>query len=377
MNNTRHHSDVPFNAEFGWNQMSLLLDQRLPVKSSPAQRISSRLVRSLSLVSALLILSFQLNVPGIPRRFYSAENQVAFTNPTQVGNFSKPILAVVKQLPKTTVYPDILSHPAKQLDLFKGESLVTGEDILAAKIPLDGLMLQPCSALKYTRQIELSPQAAINQQNATTVNKKRQWQLSVGLAQNINMHGGQKIAPSPFADVTYQLSPRVFLSTGVQPYSRVINTANGVSKSGVVNDPQNVISNYSEQTSFKNLAYTDVPVFAGLDLSKQLAVQAGVQASFLVSKTRTTETVFYDNQRNPLPVVGNPPATTAAAPSPEVHEVNLRKVDMRFVAGIRYSLGKTAISLDYQQGFQSLLNGPQVSRAKNRLLSVKLLVTLK
>jgi hypothetical protein len=51
--------------------------------------------------------------------------------------------------------------------------------------------------------------------------------------------------------------------------------------------------------------------------------------------------------------------------------VEPRKLDMRYVAGINYDMKKISLGLQYQAGVNSILKGDAVSNDKNKMITLK------
>jgi hypothetical protein len=66
----------------------------------------------------------------------------------------------------------------------------------------------------------------------------------------------------------------------------------------------------------------------------------------------------------------------AASPPPQV-ATTPANVDYRLIGGVRYTMGKTSLSLNYQHGVTPLLAGKTAGNNRNQLLTVKVLYKLK
>ena len=205
------------------------------------------------------------------------------------------------------------------------------------------------------------------------------WQYSVGAGVNFSLSkGSQALQPYPFATAQYNLSPTVFLSGSVALFSPVATSTSGIRKTVYLNDTTSNVSRYNETLNFKRLHYADVTVQAGLRLSKKISVSAGIQASKLLSaKSYTTlEPYDFNSDRVALTNVDTFVPTPSAAPVYS-KQVDARKLDIRYVAGVNYDLNKLTIGLQYQGGLKPLLTGDAVKGDKAQLVTLKLAYRLK
>jgi hypothetical protein len=70
------------------------------------------------------------------------------------------------------------------------------------------------------------------------------------------------------------------------------------------------------------------------------------------------------------------PATTAA-PGQQDYNVELRKLDYRAIAGLRYTINKAVIGLTYQHGLKPVGKGVYTSTDRNHQVAVSLLWKIK
>lgn len=196
------------------------------------------------------------------------------------------------------------------------------------------------------------------------------WNISAGLAMNAMMGEKQSLRPYPAAEIRYNISDRFYVSAGLAPGSPLAVSSRGIDKRVYLNDTSNNVNFYNNVKHYSRLTYADVPLMAGVKISKKINIQAGVQASVLMHTKTTSAIEQYDFQMvmsNGLPAN----LITAAPPvSEEKYKVSARKIDYRFVAGVQYDIGKASLNLNYQHASRTALKGNQVSSKRNELISL-------
>jgi hypothetical protein len=141
--------------------------------------------------------------------------------------------------------------------------------------------------------------------------------LNAGLAENISLSNTlQALHPYPFAALQYQFAPRLFAAAFAALFSPVGSNANGITKTAYLNDTSADVSRYNEKLNYKKLSYADVSLTAGIKLTRQISMQAGVQFSRLLNAKTNTSLDPYDFDSNRIFVtdVGTLAPTPSAAP---------------------------------------------------------------
>lgn len=201
------------------------------------------------------------------------------------------------------------------------------------------------------------------------------WQFYAGAAVNISLNNSfQSLHPYPFAEIKYQFAPTLFVGASVAFFSPVGSKANGIKKTVYVNDTSYNLSNYNETLNYKRLTYADVALTGGIQISKQISVHGGLQLSRLLGSKIETTLDPYDFNMNRLTVTGQDvstlPTTPSAAPVYN-NRIDVKKFDIRYVAGINYELKKFSVGLQYQGGIKPVLTGDAVTADKNKMITLK------
>ena len=391
-----HNSDEIFaSPQYGWEQMQLLLEKNLPQKS---ERKLYPYIVAASLVSIFLLSS--LVISNIGRMTSNHKNYrvdiAASTTITQ-----SPLRTAQVQ-----IFPSNqgLSHSINNNGVEKSrpsKGLAGKKDLVHSSWYLPALAKAEMQRLSHSRVISIPSSGELRKRNMATdsmkdllsklsdgntadraSNKKAKnqhstWGLSAGLAMNAVIGQKQYLQPYPAAELRYNISGKFFLSMGVALGSPVNTESQGTKKRVYLNDTSNNVYFYNSVKQYSRLHYADIPLMAGMQVNKKLAIRAGVQASVLLKTQTTTVVEPYDFQLRPASIQATNLAAGAAAGSQHAYKVEARKIDYRLVTGIQYSLRKTSFHLNYQYSPGSILTGNNVSDNKNQLLSLGVQIKIK
>jgi hypothetical protein len=129
----------------------------------------------------------------------------------------------------------------------------------------------PVTALaSFSNQLN-SPDTIINPDNKPPHNMP--WGLSAVLAINVVEGKQQNLQPYPTAEVKYNLNFSFFIAAGLSLLSPKPGTVSGITKTVYVNDTVNNISLNNEVVSYDRLRYADIPLTAGVNVTKKLMFQ--------------------------------------------------------------------------------------------------------
>ena len=404
----------PISAEAGWNNMRQMLDAEMPVSSKGRKHRFAFWISAALVGVSLIFLSTRLynnnqqglsltqnNKPVIENKEATTENNIvntqqdkAVTEIEQSTNNSKPDNLVTKQngvalkhntVPFTTAKS--LANNDKQQTLATinnhqpynepfninnvNSAAVTNNTVEENTAIKNGVAVNEES--KESKETTATTADAKKKKNAETNVKPGSWQINAGAAMNFSLSNTLKgLQPFPFAEVKYNVTPKFFVSGSVALLSPVASKASGVKKTVYVNDTSVDVSRYNEKLNFKTLTYADVALTAGINLSKRFSVNAGLQASRLITTKQYTSLDPYDfasNRVNVVDIAGISP-NPSAAPVYN-NQVDARKLDLRYVAGINYNINKLSFSLQYQGSTKPILKGESVSNTKNQLINLR------
>ncbi|WP_153798659.1 hypothetical protein [Foetidibacter luteolus] len=208
------------------------------------------------------------------------------------------------------------------------------------------------------------------------------WNLLAGVGLNMTTTGNpQNVQPYPAVAAKYNVSKRLYASAGLAAFSPSGIQAEGTGPSYYVDDRANNVLKYDEVVSYKNFRYVDVPLMLGVKLTDKLAVEGGVQVSWLMSKTEAISTIPYDYNLNRMAITYNPTeANTMLGPSiatPTGNDAKVNQRDLRYVAGLQYSFNKINVGLQYQQGNRAAVTGTNINSKKTGLVSLRVGFTIK
>jgi hypothetical protein len=376
-------NELPISSSTGWMQMESLLNKNLPVKKRPAG-----IGLLISCLPALLCSFFTFSFLQLNNKFFHAtvvnNIPVAFQKPVANllslpgYNDNQHVLNTHALAKKTnakfaldyTIY-SLLPVKNKSADDMPGR--MNNENFIKY-IPEKKAAIKIDVNLPAGFNNQLNFSADNNRQNKNP--DKKSWEFSAGIGMNITEGKHQNLQPYPVAEFKYNVSARFFIAAGMSFLSPKAGNIAGISKTVYVNDTVSNISLYNEVIAYDRLRYVDVPVSAGVNISKKITFQAGVQASVLISKQQKKSLEPYDFQmRNiDLPYVA-PPIAMAANPQQEF-KVQMPNIDYRFIAGVKYKFNRTTAGVFYQQGLQSSKES-NISKTGNRLFTLNLLYQIK
>jgi hypothetical protein len=385
-------NDLPFSPGEGWRQMELLLDKTLPVSHKKTGRNLLLSCVPAFLLSTIFLFSFlrldtALFNPGLNNNSIVFDEKisgtVSFSPQRNIGShYSKPTKMGVNSVTEKEIFllqkfRSINESSPGQNELSPVHVVGDIEKIGIENLVKSGSEKQLAVVSQKTESFRFNPTAS----NASTGNKKdrdkMRWNISAGVGINLMPGDQQNLKPYPVAEMKYHLSSRFFIAAGASIFSPAPGKVSGTNKTVYVNDTINNISLYNEVTTYHHFHYADIPVSFGMNVSKKLSVQSGLQVSFLQHKKSTKILQPYDFQMNNIPLPPNTTTFVAAANPQQEFNVQVRNVDYRFIAGIRYQLKRISTGLFYQQALQptgSLYNN---NKTTNQFISLNLLYQIK
>jgi hypothetical protein len=384
MNRDLYHSNqLPISANEGWQQMQLLLNKQLPVqKQFTGTKKILVYTAILLLCSGSMFISLPLNAPllfSVIRVGHDAVPAMvnSHINFLQAKNYSKKNADTLHFFKPLT--GNILTHPNL---VVAAEILLPGSDKLSAM----NAIINPLSTAKEdentatfrqpvnTPDTTVTPAATGTPATAEVEKRKAKskpfWSLLAGISINAVVGTHQNLQPYPMVVARYHINKQLYVAATVTAYSPVASNVSGVTKTVYANDTANNVQLYKETTTHNTLYYADIPLTAGISISKKVAVQAGVQLSVLLNKKTTTTLAPYDFLINGISSAIIPQSAFAGRQTET--PLSVRKIDYRFVTGVRYTINKTVFGLDYQQSLQPAGKGSGTTCNKVIALSVVL-----
>lgn len=387
MNKDLHkHNEPLISAEDGWKQMQQLLDENLPLKLIKRNRFTQYLVAS-SILIMLMLPSLQLDENSL------IKSSVSTTRNTlgKIDNKNQTAISL-HNLNNATVQDLVFFNVASIKKKRTNPSLRNDENhIINIRAKTVSAVTVRAIEEKTTTIIDYNPVKRIDSFTTRTIHsentqsdkknrislQKKSWTFSAGVAANLPIaNNAINVRPNPVFELKYNFTPRFYFSTGISPYTFVNNSTGAISKAVYLNDTVNNISMDKETTLYDHFHYLDIPVSLGVNVTKRIALQAGLQVSFLLNNKEKKVLEGYDFLMNRLTV----PATLVMSLVPDAtteYDVKVKNIDYRILAGIRYNLNKASLGLTYQQGLTSILTNSSGSSSKNNLVSLDLLVKIK
>ncbi|MFT3683031.1 MAG: hypothetical protein QM791_22415 [Ferruginibacter sp.] len=378
------NNQLAFSPGEGWAQMEAMLNKSLPVNKKNSWRLWLLHCIPCILLSLIFMLSsLQLDVNKQSKKIESNELAVAAVTPA--GNhiavsLNKNYLVTKRSLlpsintnkPFITITGNTEIEPVTSITIAAIKRLPAGDyientitSIIKNKSKASGIKSTPANT-KADLHTAITP--------GKKDRYKKHWELAAGVAVNLPVEKQQGLQPYPTAEIKYNLSPNVFIAGGISLFSTATGNVSGISKTLYVNDTVNNIRLYNEEVNYSHFRYADIPVSVGFNISRSFALQAGLQASVLLSKTKSKSLKPYDFQMNDVNAPLNPAVTARAE---QEFNIQVRNMDYRFIGGIKYKVNKLTAGLFYQQGLQSPGAGINTSAERNNFFTVNLLYRIK
>lgn len=338
--------DLPITAATGWAEMHSLLNKEMPVRRFKRRFVLFSLVPIAAMLLILMVVSLKLNHEYYLANFYhQTGNEKSIVN-----TIRKEISESFHQFSKKTT--NQLKKPAEVNNkvIAANQTVSLDKTDSSTSYLFSRLIALPEKSKTIFRQASIiNP---INNPGAPMKPSFKKWSINAGAAINIATTSNQNFQPYPFVSVKYHLSEKLFLSSGLAIFSPAPGSVSGVSKISPVNDVISNTSQYDEITHYRHLKYADVPVTLGMQLNKNISVQAGIQSSLLLSKQTSKEKIAYDFQMNRIEVSAMNPVYAPAAMPEKLYDVKMPTMDYRVISGINYQINKTAISVYYQHSLR-------------------------
>ncbi len=376
--------------EKGWDKMMLLLEKELPVHTEGRCRNPNiSLLIAASIISILLLNTLVLNRSDI---FISLEETPLKTakdiSNIVYHNMQKDQLNTLQKSASTS---NNRSHSPKRL--FPPEtSVILSEDaapaLKYAAQTFKHLARNSKSIDKSFRDIAALPPIAqllpmdsqyFDSSFKLKNNRNNHWQLYAGLAVNSSLGKAQNFRPYPTATLQYNVTEKLFLALGLSVGSPAATRHLGVTNTSLVNDTVNNTRLFQNIKQYQNAFYTDLSLVAGFKLNKKISLQAGLQASILLTTKTKAFTEVYDFEMRLVTQTNNATwqGSTIAPSTAADNNVGLRKIDFRFTSGIRYNLKQASVALNYQHSLQPVLLGEAASKNINNLVSLNMQYKIK
>lgn len=376
--------DLPVSSGAGWLEMKAMLDSRMPVKKRSARPGTMRFVLFTSIVAVFLFSSLHLGEDLLV--FQSRENNLAVSPATSTGN----ILFVpaggdghvskyrsADAMHEKGIHAVLAGSNESDFAVSGTSSQNRVIEKIPAQVELNDISINKARGRVIKNMIlknrtEFSMTTTPNRGGLQT----KPWQFAAGIGMNSAAGKKQYLQPYPVAEMKYHLNTRFYIAAGLAVFSPAPAAVSGVTKTVYVNDTANNIRLYNEVINYDRLRYADLPLSVGVNISKKISFQAGFQASLLLSKNSKQIKQPYDFQMNNINFPVDSPAGMAANPQQNFN-VQVRKMDYRFVAGIKYHQGKMIAGLAYQYGLNSPGTGMNASGERNQFFTLNLLYNIK
>ncbi|MES2848263.1 MAG: hypothetical protein V4685_04370 [Bacteroidota bacterium] len=383
LNDQDIYDELPFSIEEGWTEMQALLNKKLPVKKNTARGLLLSFLPSSFLFAILLFSSLQLSKDSLPLRFTINELHTPSTI-VDISSFA-PVNEkhpAINKLNRNSIIAKnkIVDDGSKSETSVEFDPAATVD--VNERIHIKNIIQHSHKNKNRSNIIDITPvKTETNFPMIMVPGKKNKpvkpWELSAGIGVNMAAGKHQNLQPYPVAEIKYNLDHRLFVAAGLSLFSPAPGNVSGVHKTTYVNDTLNNFRLYNETVIYEQLRYADVPLFLGVNIYKKILVQAGVQASFLLSRSEKRTVQPYDFQMNNIDRADNLPLVGLAANPHETFDVRVRNIDYRFITGVKYKHNKMTAGLFYQHGLQSTGMGNINGKSNNQLFTMNLLYQIR
>jgi hypothetical protein len=377
-------------ADEGWKQMQQLLDAYLPKHQTKFARRYFFYILCTILFGILIISSLPLQDHAI---------QINFNSKITTGDVTADIVRSEENLQAHKKHKKLISGRQQiNIEIYGAEKVQTDQmknkianypdTFFKQLLPDVAFIKQNSKDIPIATSIKVIDTTVKNTATVTTIettnNKKKYaavktWQLKAGFGMNISLNADrQALQPYPTGEIKYQFSKKFYVASGFNLFSPVTTNASTIKETVFVNDTASNVSIYKKRLNYKRLRYIDLPVIAGLNINKHFSLQGGIQISKLMSHSDALTLEPYDFQMNRIDGVDIRTLAMAPAAAPIIENpFNVRKTDLRYMAGITFDVQKMSVALQYQVTTKPILKGNAVSLGKNNLLSLKVSYRLK
>lgn len=381
------NDELPFSPGAGWLEMKALLDSNLPVKKSTITPAITRCMIAAMMLLMAVFSSLHLGgglstfhpdanrSTGLPGSSIAAVSIATGSNDhsisTQKNNYTTPV-TIDRAL--------LISNEDNRF-----ENALETDTLSISRLTEQGIIQHRFNDSAESRKgASIINRISLNSQryfSMTTTLKDRpqqagSWEVAAGIGMNVAAGKQQHLQPYPVAEVKYNLNKRFYVAAGLAVFSPAPATVAGVTKTVYVNDTANNIRLYNDMVNYSHLRYVDLPLSVGVNIGRKISLQTGLQASFLLSRRSKKTEQAYGFQVNNAGFPVEPPVAIMAN-AEQNFNVQLRNIDYRFVAGIKYKQGRMLTGFTYQQGLQLLAKGMNSSKERNQFFSVSLLYQIK
>lgn len=395
MNRQLHNSDEVFiSAQQGWEHMQLLLDKKLPVKNEKRTgKFYFKMMAAASLVTMFLMSTLVLNNPAFINLVNKKATIEGINKSRAVTSNLQPDGSRVYSMNapgEETAIRSIIKKGRTSVPVILSESDGLSFRKIAFPEITEQIVYPPIKTIPKENVITKTAMAALPKDNINSDSagpsettprhlQKRMWNFSAGLAMNVMTGQRQNFTPYPAAVLRYNFSKRLFVSVGLTAGSHVSGEYRGVKKTTYVNDMVNNVQFYNTVNQYYDFSYADIPLLTGVNISKNISLQAGVQASVLLHTKTKAIIEQYDFQMRLAGSGTNGFVNgTAVSPVSETdYRVEARKMDYRITSGIKYSINKFAFNIMYQHALQPVLTGNFTSGNKHKLVTLNMQFNIK
>ena len=348
-----YNNELPISSAAGWMQMESLLDKNLPVKKRTTSiRLFISCLPALLLCSVFVFSSLQLD-SNLLKIIIADNAKTTLENKNNIDlNYNNHKYLAGR---KKKQFSNLISDNKEDFRIPIKDQFSAADILVIEKISHHDF-IKYLPEKKTGINIPVIAQSSLNNRinppNKIDLNKKH-WEFSAGVGLNIAENKHQNLQPYPTAELKYNLNAEVFISAGLSLLSPRAGSFSGVNKTVFINDTVSNISLYNEVVSYNHLRYVDVPISIGVNITKRLTFQTGVQLSVLASRQQKKSLQPFDFQMNTTTLPVTPTFAGAAANPQQEFTVKMPGMDYRFVSGIKYKFNRTAAGLFYQHGLQS------------------------
>jgi hypothetical protein len=403
MNKYLRNTHLDLDSHTGWEQMQLLLDKNLPIKSKyTKKRFCYQSVITTTFLVLLLMSGLVLNneesIKAPDKSFFTGrifsdrtydkhfvidadvepgKNEKVFlrlkkknlqTNHCVLDNQSKNSTSLSEKISWSTLVDSSTTNLNIDFSKQQQEVVLVNQPPIAEP-PIRELVIDSASMGSTTKPFK----------NDLNSEHPGDWSLSAGIAINATNSKAQSFRPYPVVLLRYNFSKRFFLASALSVGSSLSSESQGVEKKVYLNDTINNVLFYNKVKHYYDVVFTDISVNAGVNIGRNISIQAGVQAAVLLKAKSKALLEPYDFQFRMAGPASDQlfPGATALPINITDYKVDIRKLDYRLTSGINYNIKKFGFGLSYQHSFRPMIKGDLTSGNRNRLVTLNVLYKIK
>lgn len=387
----------------GWLQMKAMLDMHMPVRSIDGQKKTAALwwnelpIRQIAVLIPFICISILTGRQGIIEWQPVVQEINGSINEINTGAGKLRSVPILNNDQPSSNDAFLISNDAQVIQDNSREPAgrQQKEDMLVLNGKATDISIERIRRLNEPVPVELlkdkikpgtifSKKVKVNEYilpyvgSRKEANGKAQTKIGFSAGVGSNSSGTRNIYPVIAA--SYHFNDRIAVSIGME--ANVPLSPKDASKRNVsfINDTSLNIQFSVDRESIDKLVYLNVPLEYSFKVKKNVALVSGMELSFLQKVHTSSQKEVFDYSASPVSVLGPEISTYVNGLQRAVDEVEARHTNIKFNAGVSYSLGPASVEARYHYNLHEPVvvkdfNG-QVKGGNKGMFSLRLLFQL-